>query len=84
MHTFHYWDESFEPCDCVYIHHNGDYSGEVEIVMHKSIDTRVKIPCEALLRFAAEHVRMQRISELEQMEWQDLLKQKEYEMDFHL
>jgi hypothetical protein len=45
MHTFEK--------DGVYFHHNGDFSGDVAISPDRCSET-VRVPCSALLAFAAE------------------------------
>jgi hypothetical protein len=73
MHTFNYHDESLGPCDGITINYNGDYSGDAEVIRDEVISKKVKIPCKALLQFAAEYVRMQKINELEIADWEELL-----------
>ena len=55
------------------IHHDGDYEGECYIV-DKETKTQIKVSCEDLLEFAAEYVRSKRISEIENMDTDELLK----------
>lgn len=55
------------------IHHNGDYSGECYIV-DKETKTQIKVSCEDLLGFVAEYVKSKRISEIENMNMNDILK----------
>ena len=55
------------------IHHDGDYKGECYIVDNET-KTQIKVSCEDLLEFAAEYVRTKRISEIEKMDTNELLK----------
>ena len=54
--------------------YNSDWSGDIQIIsasppLHES----VVIPFEHLLRFMAERIREQRISELEDKSWREIL-----------
>lgn len=65
MHTFE--------GKAIRIHHNGDYSGNC-FIYDKAKDTELEIPCEDLLDFAAEYVKPKRISEIENMSTDEVLK----------
>ena len=52
--------------------HNGDYSGDVEII-NRTTEERFSIPFERLKTFVAEWVRTEKISKLEQMEDDEIL-----------
>ena len=54
-------------------HFNSDYTGEVIIV--KDEDTKeIKIPCEDILEFVAEHIRDIKIRLIEQADWRNIYK----------
>jgi hypothetical protein len=55
------------------IFYDGDFSGEIQIVDIKTNDT-VKIDIDDIKMFVAESVRYKRISEIESMNYSDLLK----------
>jgi hypothetical protein len=57
--------------------HNGDYSWDVQIVNNlpeRGEVSEFTLPCVTLLRFTAEMIRQQRISNLEDTPWEELLK----------
>lgn len=56
----------------VSIIHNGDWSGEAEVVDTRTGD-RVTVPCETLLMFAADYVRQERQRSLDALDWPTLL-----------
>lgn len=62
MHTFRSNETTF--------HHNNDLSGDVVIERH---DKRIMVPAEELVEFVAEHVRRQRIADLERMDFREVL-----------
>lgn len=64
MHTYHCNND-------IAIHHNGDYSGEAEIVT--SNGTTIKIECKDLFTFVADAIRQAKISSLEQQETEEIL-----------
>jgi len=65
MHSFHGTNYNF--------HYNGDYSGEV-IIQDKITGEQIRVESEDIFEFVAGYVRSKRISEIEDMEWKDLLK----------
>jgi hypothetical protein len=56
----------------VRIHYNSDFSGDAVVTVAGS-DTEMEVPCSALLAFAAEAVRRERISAIEDEEPHELL-----------
>lgn len=66
MHTF-----NGKSCK---IHHNGDFSGKVIILVRNFVEIDVDI--EDLFEFVAEYIRSENINTLEQMDWEDILKTK--------
>ena len=55
----------------VTFYHNGDFSGDVEIVTKS--DGLVRVPYEVLKAFIAESIRTQKITQIEQASDDDLL-----------
>lgn len=61
-------------------HHNGDYSGDVEINIfwddgvpdHRSMTGYLRIPFEALAEFFGDAVVQNRIGQLEQQRWREV------------
>ncbi len=65
MHSFH-----GKSCN---IHFNSDMSGELFII-NKKTEEQVVVSAEDILMFVAEYVRRKKISELENMSSENLLK----------
>jgi hypothetical protein len=68
MHTFVTPDRS------ICIHHNGDFSGDAEIVRFApdgSTQT-IAVPCQALLEFVAEFIRNERVAQLENATYEEV------------
>lgn len=59
MHTFEWGREP----ESWYFHHEGDFTGEVIVANVRGEGAR--IPCAALIAFAAEFIRCKKIQELE-------------------
>jgi len=55
------------------IHHNQDGSGDAIIVDDLCGIAEVRVPCKTIIAFAAELVRAQRISQIEQMTAEQVL-----------
>lgn len=53
--------------------YNGDFSGDVIVKPRPDDDHEFRVPCEALLEFAAEYIRDKRQIELENEEWRKLV-----------
>lgn len=54
------------------IHYNSDMSGDC-IIFNKETEQEVKVSCEDILEFVAEHMRIQKINKLEQMNSAEIL-----------
>jgi hypothetical protein len=67
MHTYSYGTADGTQ---VYIHHNGDFSGNALVTVQPTGSTavEVQVPCEALAAFGAEATRDRLIAALEDVE----------------
>lgn len=54
------------------IHYNSDMSGDC-IIFNKETEQNVEVPCEDILDFVAEYVRIQKIGKLERMDNKEIL-----------
>ena len=66
MHTFEYGADTI-------IHYNSDFSGNA-IIVNKYEKKSVEISCEALVAFVADHIRKSKISVIENMTDEEILK----------
>lgn len=54
------------------IHYNGDLSGELEIYVPETKD-RIGVQADDILEFVMEHLKSEKIAELESMNWKDFM-----------
>jgi hypothetical protein len=54
------------------IHHNSDMSGDA--IISSDDAEQIKVPVSDILAFVADHIRTEKISQLEQMTDKDILK----------
>lgn len=62
---------SFNGKSCT-IHYNGDFSGEV-IICNKNDHTEMRVDSQDLINFVAEYVRSKKVSQLENMNSDEIL-----------
>lgn len=62
---------SFNGKSCT-MHYNGDFSGEVTIC-NKNDNTEVHVDAQDLINFVAEYVRSKKVSQLENMNSNEIL-----------
>jgi len=54
------------------IHYNGDMSGELKICNRKD-NVWITVKADDIMRFVMEHIKSQKIAEIESMNWKDFM-----------